>query len=325
MSRAFVLFILPVLAMAAILAFTPACAIKPSVNQTYPPMPEGALPGNVTGKLSTFNTTHGIAGAYVAIVNASNVSVAYAISMTDQAGNYSFSNVNSTGGQPGYRIFAMKDGIGEGYSNMFEVTPSETSFAAVIMIGPDSPTPSPTPLPTPAPYPVSSGTGYVSGRIKMGNGQGIYGATVTIVNAGNDAFAYGSTTTDSYGFYGMETNSVSSEPVFRLLVHKDGYQDMYSVTFSLLPYGSAMINLTDNSLVPSPTSTPSPTPTPSPAATPSAAPTGQPATPTPPPAGATTTVTPVPVASSTPRPTPGFAAVIAIICMAGTVVYKKLR
>jgi hypothetical protein len=325
MSRPFIIYVLIVLALAAILAFTPACAIKPSVNQTYPPMPEGALPGDITGKLSTYNVNQGIADAYVAIVNASNVSVAYAISTTDQAGNYSFSNVNSTDGQPRYRIFTMKDGIGEGYSNMFEVTPSGTIFVPTIMIVPDAPAPSPTPSPTPAPYPVSSGTGYVSGRIKTGNGQGMYGATITVVNAGNDAFTYGSTMTDSNGFYGMETNGVSTEQVFQVLVHKDGYQDMYSVTFSLLPYGSAMINITDNSFVPSPTSTPSPAPSPSPAATPTIAPTGGPATPSPQQPVATTTITPVPAASSTPRPAPGFAAVIAIISLAGAVVYKKLR
>jgi hypothetical protein len=197
--------------------------------------------------------------------------------------------------------------------------------------------------PTPTPYPVVTGTGHVSGRIKMANGQGAMGATVVVVNAGNFDYTYGSAVTDDYGFYNIDTTGISADPIFPLMIHKDGYADAYSVTFALPSGGNVMINLTDNSLfpTPSPAPTPTPQPTPSPVPTPTQSPaptstpspvptwkytlTEDPATPTPHPTTVTATGTQASAASSTPRRTPGFEAVIALVSLAGVIGYKKLR
>ena len=218
------------LATACILfSFSLAFASEPTDNQPYPPMPPGQQPGSVSGRVTTCNINEGIVGAGVAIVNASNTSIAYATCVTDQTGNYTFANVNSTDGQIAYRIFVLEDGFGEGYSNAFGVEPSDTAIVPVIMLATSTPTPSP----AQTPYPVATGTGHVSGRIKMANGQGAMGTTVIVVNAGNFDYTYGSATTDDYGFYDLATTGVSTEPVFRLMIHKDGYADAYSVTFAL--------------------------------------------------------------------------------------------
>ncbi len=189
------------LATACILfSFSLAFASEPTVNQPYPPMPPGQQPGSVSGRVTACNINEGIVGAGVAIVNASNTSIAYATCVTDQTGNYTFANVNSTDGQIAYRIFVLEDGFGEGYSNAFGVEPSDTAIVPVIMLATSTPTPSP----AQTPYPVATGTGHVSGRIKMANGQGAMGTTVIVVNAGNFDYTYGSATTDDYGFYDLD-------------------------------------------------------------------------------------------------------------------------
>jgi cell division septation protein DedD len=246
--------------------------------------------------------------------------------------------VSSTDGQLSYKIYALKDGYNEGYTNAFGVEPSDTIYVNVITLAASTPTPSP----TPTPYSVTTGTGHVSGRIKAADGQGAAGAMVTVVNAGNFGLTYGSAATNSEGNYAIDTTAVSTEQEFQLWVHKDGFQDAYSIIFSLPSGGSIVINLNDNSIfptqtptatptpvptpthVPTPTPSPGPTPTPSPESTPTITPTEDPATPTPHPSS-TATATPVPDASPTARPTPGFEAFFALISMAGAIGYKKLR
>jgi cell division septation protein DedD len=321
-----------------LMIFSQAYASVPSVNEPYPSMSEGQQAGSVSGRVTTFNTNEGLAGAGVAIVNASNTSICYATDVTNPTGNYTFAGVSPADGQLAYRIYALKDGYNEGYSNAFGVEPSETTYVPVIALAASTPTPSP----TPTPYSVTTGTGHVSGRIKAADGQGAAGATVTVVNAGNFGLTYGSAVTNSDGYYAIDTTAVSTEPVFQLLVHKDGFQDAYSITFSLPSGGSAVMNINDNSIfptqtpaatptpvpspthVPTPSPVPTPTPTPSPVPTPTAAPTEDPATPTPHPSSSPTPA-PVPGASPTARPTPGFEAFIALIGLAGVIGYKKLR
>ncbi len=176
MSRPRLSFVIMLAIACALLSVSPTFASGPSVDQPYPPMPPGQHTGNVTGKVSSGNTSDGLAGVYVAIVNANNVSITYAVTTSDSTGNYTFTGVNSSGGQPSYRIFASKSEFGDFHSNVFAVEPNDTVFVPAIIVDPrtqatTTPVPSPmsrptaTPMPTPSPIvtasPVPTGmTGY---------------------------------------------------------------------------------------------------------------------------------------------------------------------
>ena len=58
--------------------------------------PNAAFPGGVSGRVTTSNTTVGLASAYVAIVNASNTSQAFYVGQTDSKGFYQFVSINNT-------------------------------------------------------------------------------------------------------------------------------------------------------------------------------------------------------------------------------------
>ena len=83
----------------------------------------------VTGKIvASSHASLGLEGAYVAIVNASNVSEEYCNTTSDPTGTYSFTKVNATYYQtpdrdndPLYKIYAYKEGYGEGYSASFGI------------------------------------------------------------------------------------------------------------------------------------------------------------------------------------------------------------
>jgi hypothetical protein len=77
-----------------IFSLWPAFASVPAVNQPYPPMSPGQQPGSVSGRVTTYNVSEGLAGAGVAIVNASNASICYATDLTDPVGNYTFDGVS---------------------------------------------------------------------------------------------------------------------------------------------------------------------------------------------------------------------------------------
>ncbi|HEY3272780.1 MAG TPA: carboxypeptidase-like regulatory domain-containing protein [Methanocella sp.] len=313
-----------------------AFASEPTANQPYPPVPPGESSGGVTCRVVTGDPQQGAADAFVAIVNASNVSVVYATGRTDSAGNHTFEDVSSTGGISAYRVVAIVSGeYYEEYSSPFPVEPSGTAY---VILAPDR-----VGAPSPAFGSKYPGSGHVSGRIKMANGEPMPDAVVTIINSENWETVYVGGTTDSDGYYSVDLNRVSSGPSFQLRVSKSPFMDAYSASFPVSPYTPAVVNLVHNNALPTPTPnptpTPTPTPTPSPTPTPTptpkptsspaptwtAGPTEDPATPTPHPTAVTATGTPSPSASSTPLPTPGFAAFITMISVAGAVVYKKLR
>jgi hypothetical protein len=65
-------------AACALLIFSQAFASVPTVNQPYHPMSPGQQPGSVSGRVLVYSVNDGLAGAGVAIVNASNISICYA-------------------------------------------------------------------------------------------------------------------------------------------------------------------------------------------------------------------------------------------------------
>ncbi len=110
-----------------------------SAGLNYPPALNGSS-GSVVGRVTTYvNGTIGVGGAYVAIVNASNISEEYANTTTDANGNYVFYGVNASygsihhigpHGQTGadyilginmYEICADKSPYGIGLSNSFGI------------------------------------------------------------------------------------------------------------------------------------------------------------------------------------------------------------
>jgi hypothetical protein len=131
----------------------PVDAVKPTYTGVKYPV--GAGIGTVTGKVVTsVNGTIGLADAYIAIVNAMDVSQEYANTTSDSNGYYTFTGVNASGDNS-YKIYANKSPYGEGYSASFGVNVNDTTVTAVVIFLPESngPTSSPTPTPTATPTP----------------------------------------------------------------------------------------------------------------------------------------------------------------------------
>ncbi|HTX43659.1 MAG TPA: hypothetical protein VMC61_02935, partial [Methanocella sp.] len=162
----------------------------------------------VTGKVvASSDASHGLEGAYVAIVNASNPGEVYCSTMSDADGNYSFTNVNATFYQkpdrydPMYMIYAYEDGYGEAYSQsfgidvatinepfvMWVVIPVNKTNAQKNSIVSGTPTATVKPSPTPAPAvstPEPSGQGLSLKAIV------IYSAIIILVLAGAGVYLY---------------------------------------------------------------------------------------------------------------------------------------
>lgn len=118
---------LMVLCMIAVFA-TPAIAVKPTYTDgKYPAMSEGWKAGSVSGRITIYNDTVGLSGAYVAIVNAADPTHEYFNTTTNEDGYYQILNVNASvaygGSSKGaYVIYANHTLFGEGYSEPFDVT-----------------------------------------------------------------------------------------------------------------------------------------------------------------------------------------------------------
>ncbi|HTY90009.1 MAG TPA: hypothetical protein VMC84_02425 [Methanocella sp.] len=162
----------------------------------------------VTGKvIASSGASHGLEGAYVAIVNASNTSEEYCNTTSDASGNYSFSNVNATFYQkpdrydPLYMIYAYKEGYGEAYSQsfgidvatvsepveMWVVIPVNETKAQTSNVVSSAPTATvkPSPSPVPAESTPSPGNQFWSLRSLA-----IYMAVIAVVLAGAGAYLY---------------------------------------------------------------------------------------------------------------------------------------
>jgi hypothetical protein len=138
-----------------------------------PPAVDGQT-GSVTGRVTASMNTTGVVGAYIAIVNASNVSQEYFNTTSGADGYYQFVGVNASynatnvsdvgpNGATPYKIYANMS-YGEGYSAAFGVDASGGSASPATGVSPISvdatptPTPSPTAAATPSPSPAPTST-----------------------------------------------------------------------------------------------------------------------------------------------------------------------
>ena len=130
----------------------PATASKPTWNGGIYPTAMDGKTGAVTGRVTTsVNGTVGIGGAYIAIVNASNVSEEYYNTTSDAYGNYQITGVNATyssvqgtgspwfagsyqRGTTAYKIYASKDPYGEGWSAAWGIDENQTSATTTSVV-----------------------------------------------------------------------------------------------------------------------------------------------------------------------------------------------
>jgi hypothetical protein len=99
---------------------------------TATPTPSTQPSGSITGRVTTHNMV-GIAGAHVAIVDASDNSIRYYEYTSDSQGYYQFTGVEPTNSQRLYQVYAKLDPYGEGYSHSFSVMPGSTSTTSVVI------------------------------------------------------------------------------------------------------------------------------------------------------------------------------------------------
>ena len=149
-----------------------AMAAKPAYTGVKCPPAVDGKTGSVTGRVtSASNSTVSMAGAYIAVVNASNVSEEYFNTTAGPDGYYQILGINASynatnasdvgpNGPTPYRIYANGSLYGEGYSAAFGIDASggpSTPGGGISLVTP-TPTPTvaatPTPMPTPTPTPV---------------------------------------------------------------------------------------------------------------------------------------------------------------------------
>jgi len=132
-------------------AMVPASALYPTeFGVKYPAAYDGKK-GSVTGRVTTsVNGTVGIGNAYIAIVNASNVSQEYFNTTSDAYGNYQITGINSTyssntqtpspafptlaAGMAAYKMYAYKEPYGEGYSAAFGIDRDQQSASTTSVV-----------------------------------------------------------------------------------------------------------------------------------------------------------------------------------------------
>ncbi|HTX43933.1 MAG TPA: PGF-CTERM sorting domain-containing protein, partial [Methanocella sp.] len=129
-------------------AIVPATADKPQWNGGHYPTALNGKTGSVTGRVTTsVNGTVGIGNAYIAVVNASNVSEEYYNTTSDAYGNYQITGLNATYGsvngvwspwfngdvrgglaaaRAAYKIYASKSPYGEGWSQEFGIDANQS-------------------------------------------------------------------------------------------------------------------------------------------------------------------------------------------------------
>ena len=202
---------------------------------SYPAMPSGKSTGSITGRVTNTNGT-GIADANVTIINASNLSIMYTFTKTDNSGYYGFSAVNSTDGQGAYRAYANASGYSDAYSVPLVVEPANTCNVITLIMGGNGP--SATPAATPRP-------GSVAGYVKLaGNSDAVSRAKVTLVNALDAFTTYDTVYTDNNGRYEFASTKVIASPGYRVHVEKDGYVEQFSSSFLVYTATPITINLT---------------------------------------------------------------------------------
>ncbi|CAJ37668.1 carboxypeptidase-like regulatory domain-containing protein [Methanocella arvoryzae] len=261
------LILIPTIILLASLLISsiPASAAYPGPNTGLPPMPDGYSPGSVTGKVYKTVTTDAVPFIYVALVNASNTSMIYMTTTSDETGRYRFIGISSTSGSA-YRIIAKDPAYTDGQTEPFGI-PSGTKVFVDVQILPKE-NYQPTPDPSQAP-------GTASGRVtQIGTGAPLYGATVCLVSPTNADIVYETTTTDQNGVFRF-TDLTDFETPYQIRVSQDGFKDGYSLIFQVEPGVttdlSVAMDLKPPEITPFPTRDPttdgsqtSPTPEPSP-------------------------------------------------------------
>lgn len=157
------------LAMAAAVALPASAAVPDHTCASYPDTFWARIDytNTVTGKvIASSDASLGLEGAYVAIVNASDVSVEYCNTTSDADGVFSFKGVNATYYQkldadydPLYRLYGYKEGVGEAYTTAFGIDVAAIGEPMVMWVvipvnNTTARTEAPTATPTPSPSPV---------------------------------------------------------------------------------------------------------------------------------------------------------------------------
>jgi len=164
--------------MVLIVAGFSAMATRPAyTGLKCPPAVDGQT-GSVTGRVTASTGTTGIVGAYIAVVNASNVSEEYFNTTSGADGFYQIVGINASynainpsdvgpNGPTPYKIYANMS-YGEGYSAAFGIDASggpsspATGVSPITVASTPTPSPSSTPAstlsPTPAPSPTPEPT-----------------------------------------------------------------------------------------------------------------------------------------------------------------------
>jgi cell division septation protein DedD len=112
-----------------------AMAEKPAFTGLKCPLAVDGKTGAVTGRVTSALNTTGIAGAYIAVVNASNVSEEYFNTTSDAYGYYQILGINASynatntsavgpNGPTPYKVYANHTLLGEGYSAAFGIDAS---------------------------------------------------------------------------------------------------------------------------------------------------------------------------------------------------------
>ncbi len=179
--------------------------------------------GSVSGRVTT-SSNDGAGGASVYIVDANDLSHILYRTTADSGGYYQFSNVNTTGGQPAYAIFAKHNYLGYGYSYPFMV--SQYTVVVNVMV-------STTPISSPNPSTIP--TGSVTGKVTTQNTTiAIGGAFVAILGSHNTSNILYTGVADSNGYYqftGIPPTSGTSEYV--MYANASGYGEGMSHSFSV--------------------------------------------------------------------------------------------
>lgn len=220
--------------LVSVLALTvTATAAFPGVNADFPPMPEGASSGSVTGKVYKTVTTDAVPFAYVAIVNAANTSIVYMTTTSDDTGRFRFNTIPSTGSSNAYRIIAMADGFKKGSTDTFAI-PSGVKIFVDVQILPD---------PNAVTNTTTEEAISVGGRVtEVGSNNFIPSADVYIINPTTEDVYY-STSTDLLGVYEF-TGLTDYNTVYQVKVSKDGYKNGYSGQFKAEPDAMVDVSVT---------------------------------------------------------------------------------
>jgi hypothetical protein len=209
-------------------------------SDQYPPMAPGQNTGSVTGRVTT-NASVAMPGVTVYIVNASDSTIRYISSITDNDGYFTFAGVNSTNGAAVYRIFGAASGYDNATSSAFSVS-SGTTATAYVMLTRNYSIATPTPVPP-------AGPGDIVGYITVENTtKGIINARVSLVTARVPDVTIVSVITDSNGRYRFSGVDYLAAPGYRLRIQKNGYDETFSAPF-LIVSGSTVTK--DISLSPS--------------------------------------------------------------------------